>query len=80
MQVGPRDEDTLAENGIEIPDTIGKRIYSKIAENSNFSGQDISWANVNFTVGSKNILRDCWGKCSVGQVCAIMVIVKNIIL
>ena len=75
MQIGPRDADTLAENGVEIPET--KRNYTKIVENSNFSGQDISWANVNFSVGPKNILTDCWGKCSVGQVCAIMVMIKK---
>lgn len=35
--------------------------------------RDISWQNVNFTVGGKTkVLSNCWGKVRAGQVCAIM--------
>lgn len=35
--------------------------------------RDISWANVNFTVGGKTkVLTNCWGEVKAGQVCAIM--------
>lgn len=34
--------------------------------------RDISWAHVNFWVGKKQILTDCWGEVKPGQICAIM--------
>jgi len=34
--------------------------------------QDISWHDVNFTVGKKNILTKCWGSVPSGKVAAIM--------
>ena len=34
--------------------------------------QDFTWSGVNFKVGSKQILSDCWGNVPSGKVCAIM--------
>ena len=33
---------------------------------------DMTWVNVNFKAGSKNILSNCWGNVPAGKVCAIM--------
>ena len=33
---------------------------------------DIAWSNVNFKIGNKIILDNCYGKVEAGQVCAIM--------
>eukprot|EP00428_Durinskia_dybowskii_P079522 CAMPEP_0170435268 /NCGR_PEP_ID=MMETSP0117_2-20130122/43508_1 /TAXON_ID=400756 /ORGANISM="Durinskia baltica, Strain CSIRO CS-38" /LENGTH=533 /DNA_ID=CAMNT_0010695207 /DNA_START=62 /DNA_END=1660 /DNA_ORIENTATION=- len=33
---------------------------------------DIMWSNVNFSVGDKKILSDCWGSVPTGNVCAIL--------
>eukprot|EP01039_Chlorochromonas_danica_P003569 gene3569-3908_t len=34
--------------------------------------REIRWSGVNYKVGEKSILTDCWGDVAVGQVCAIM--------
>ena len=34
--------------------------------------QEIKWIDVNFKVGDKTILNNCWGKVEAGKVCAIM--------
>lgn len=34
--------------------------------------QDIKWDSVNFTIGDKVILKECWGQVQAKQVCAIM--------
>eukprot|EP01035_Chromulina_nebulosa_P019507 gene19507-25403_t len=36
------------------------------------SPQSIKWINLNFKVGKKDILKDCWGDVESGKVCAIM--------
>lgn len=33
---------------------------------------DIAWVNLNYNVGSKAILSECWGRVNAGSVCAIM--------
>eukprot|EP01032_Pedospumella_encystans_P012093 gene12093-14012_t len=33
---------------------------------------NLTWTNVNFAVGDKKILTDCWGNVNQGQVCAIL--------
>ena len=34
--------------------------------------QDLRWVNIDFKVGEKNILKDCWGHVPAGKTCAIM--------
>ena len=34
--------------------------------------QDLKWINLNFQVGDKKILSDCWGHVPAGKTCAIM--------
>ncbi len=42
------------------------------ASSSKRFASDFSWTNVNFSVGNKKILTECWGKVPSGKVCAIM--------
>lgn len=41
-------------------------------ESTHLIGHDIAWSDLNFDVGSKRILDNCYGKVMAGQVCAIM--------
>ena len=36
------------------------------------SPKDLKWINLNFQVGDKKILSDCWGHVPAGKTCAIM--------
>jgi ABC-type multidrug transport system ATPase subunit len=49
----------------------GKSGYDIVPDGSHES-HDISWADVNFKVGEKTILTDCYGSVPAGSVCAIM--------
>ncbi len=41
-------------------------------KSSKKTATDLTWTNVNYNVGTKKILSDCWGKVEAGTVCAIM--------
>ena len=34
--------------------------------------QGIEWSNVNYSVGKKTILHDCWGSVPAGEMCALL--------
>ena len=40
--------------------SIGDAAAAKVDHTAK-SANDLSWSNVNFTVGDKKILTDCWG-------------------
>jgi ABC-type transport system involved in cytochrome bd biosynthesis fused ATPase/permease subunit len=45
---------------------------ASVAASSKRIAKDMTWTNVNYNVGSKKILSECWGKVEAGTVCAIM--------
>eukprot|EP01038_Epipyxis_sp_PR26KG_P005004 gene5004-6989_t len=43
-----------------------------VAEPTSNRNNDVKWSNVNYKVGDKSILTNCWGKVPSGKLCAIM--------
>lgn len=54
-------------NGIHPSSSTLKKSFS-----SNKTARDLKWKNINFNVGDKKILTDCWGEVKAGETCAVM--------
>lgn len=53
----------------------GKAFYqaiSTLSKNANHVPTEMTWENVNFSVGKKQILSNVWGKVKPGELCCIM--------
>jgi ABC-type multidrug transport system ATPase subunit len=58
----------------DIENGVGAGGYHDLTQSPSgtHDSHDISWADVNFKVGDKSILTDCYGSVPAGSVCAIM--------
>jgi hypothetical protein len=53
-------------------DKVSKVSKFQQSLSSRKTSKDLKWRDIDFKVGDKQILKDCWGHVPTGQICAIM--------
>lgn len=66
------DGDIVALNQVSYMDVYDGDIDSGLHVTGNGRHRDITWSNVCYAVGEKDILNSCWGQVPHGNVCAIL--------
>jgi ABC-type multidrug transport system fused ATPase/permease subunit len=65
--------DVDLENGAKSPSSNGElEVEGGVDPAMKDKLNEITWSHVNFRIGEKTILKDCWGEVRPGQVCAVM--------
>jgi ABC-type multidrug transport system fused ATPase/permease subunit len=65
--------DVDLENGSKSPSSNGEvEVEGGVDPAMKDKLNEITWSHVNFRIGEKTILKDCWGEVRPGQVCAVM--------